>query len=107
MGTVLLIARGVAGMLLRLALLVLSADLIYLYWAGAWYDPNRVIEVSELVVLSVLCVAGLVWTILRYLQLCRDYRALRVSRSSVAGASLGSRWRSLYARTHGASGTSA
>lgn len=36
-------------------LLVLSGDLLYLYLAGRWYDPNDAIEKAELVL---LCVFG-------------------------------------------------
>lgn len=34
-----------------LLIVVLSADLLYLYFAGAWYEPIRLLRVLELVLL--------------------------------------------------------
>lgn len=44
---------------------VLSGDLIYLYYAGGWYDPNRTIEVIELIMLYIFFITGIVISILR------------------------------------------
>lgn len=41
-------------------LVVLAGDLLYLYYAGAWYDPVRWVEVSEVVLLYLLVVFALV-----------------------------------------------
>lgn len=41
-------------------LVVLAGDLLYLYYARAWQDPVRWIEVSEIVFLYLLVVFGLV-----------------------------------------------
>ena len=41
-------------MLISLWLFVMSADLLYLYNAGGWYDPIRWIEISEVVLLSAI-----------------------------------------------------
>lgn len=45
----------------RALLFVLSADLLYLYYVGAWTDPIPVILVSEVVLLWVFAVASLLW----------------------------------------------
>ena len=51
------------GALARLILLVLAADLLYLYYAGAWHDPIIFIEITEVVLLYTACVVSVVWTI--------------------------------------------
>lgn len=50
---------GCAG---RLLLTALSADLLYLYYAGAWTDPIPLILVLEVALLWLLVVVGLLWT---------------------------------------------
>ena len=37
---------------------VKSADILYLYYSGAWYDPYTLIEITEVVLLYVLLVVG-------------------------------------------------
>ena len=39
-------------------LVALSADILYLYYSGAWYDPYKLIEITEVVLLYVLLVVG-------------------------------------------------
>lgn len=39
---------------------VLSGDLLYLYYAGAWYDPIKVVEISEIVSLRLICASSLI-----------------------------------------------
>ena len=54
-----------------LIMVVLAADLLGLYYHGRWYDPNIMIEISEVVLLYVFAIAGLVlsailsWRLLR------------------------------------------
>lgn len=43
-----------------LLLMVLSGDLLYLYYKGAWYDPFYWIEISEVVLLYLILAFGLV-----------------------------------------------
>ena len=43
-----------------LLLTALALNLLYLFKMGAWYDPSRLIEVIELVVLAVLATGGAV-----------------------------------------------
>jgi hypothetical protein len=38
---------------------VLALDLLYLYFAGSWYDPVRWIELTEVVVLVIVSVVYL------------------------------------------------
>jgi hypothetical protein len=46
----------------RLIITVLAGDLIYLYFAGGWYDPIKAIEVTELIILSGLVISGIYLT---------------------------------------------
>jgi len=41
-------------------LIVLAGDLLYLYYAGGWYDPFYWIELTEVVLLSLMVAFGLV-----------------------------------------------
>lgn len=38
---------------------VLAGDLLYLYYAGGWYDPIPLIEKAEVVLLYILVIAGI------------------------------------------------
>lgn len=51
----------------RLMLTVLAGDLLYLYYIGSWYDPIKLIEISEVVLLYICVIGGIVWTI-KYLK---------------------------------------
>ena len=51
-----------------LLLIVLSADLLYLYHAGAWSDPNGGILLAELVLLSLIILFG-IWRIQRTIRI--------------------------------------
>ena len=68
-----LVARAVVGMSLRWVVVALSADLLYLYYTGCWYDPNPVIETTEVVLLYCLAVAGMVWLVIRFRQFQKEY----------------------------------
>ena len=46
-------------------LIILPADLLYLYFMGAWYDPIRAIEVTELVILWGAMLLG-IWRVIVY-----------------------------------------
>ena len=50
-----------------LLLLVLSSDLLYLYYAGAWYDPIKVIELAEVVILWALIPFAL-WQFIKHIK---------------------------------------
>lgn len=57
-----------AGGLLRSLLFVLSADLLYLHYIGAWYDPIVIIEWVEVFLLITLCAVSILWTV-RYMKM--------------------------------------
>ena len=42
---------------------VLVGDLLYLYYAGAWYDPIKFIEVAEIILLYSLGIGSLITAI--------------------------------------------
>ena len=42
--------------LAKLIPVILAGDLIYLYFAGGWYDPYPFIEITELSVLSLVII---------------------------------------------------
>ena len=50
-------------MFVRLLLVVLAGDLLYLYYAGGWYDPTVWIEVTELVFLYAVVIGSVAWTV--------------------------------------------
>jgi len=41
-----------------LFLAVVSADILYLYAGDGWYDPNRLIEVSEVIIMFLFVLWG-------------------------------------------------
>jgi len=43
---------------------VLSGDLLYLYFKGCWYDPTKWIEITEVVALFIICILGIVQTVM-------------------------------------------
>lgn len=50
---------------------ILSLDILYLYYSGAWYDPYKIIEISEVLLLYAFSVIGLVRIILKLRELKR------------------------------------
>lgn len=48
-------------------LIILPADLLYIYYMGYWYDPHPVIQYAELALLYMLPILG-VWRIIRHLR---------------------------------------
>ena len=53
---------------------ILSADLLYLYYAGGWYDPIKVIEWAEVTLLYFFTMAGLLRFVLQVIQVKNNYR---------------------------------
>jgi len=51
--------RKVLNLAVSIFLVVVSANLLYLYYAGYWYDPNQVIVAIELVFLWIFITLGL------------------------------------------------
>ncbi len=52
--------KRILGLLTGIFLSVLSADLLYLYYAGTWREPIRWIEASEIVMLYIIFVLGII-----------------------------------------------
>ena len=50
---------------------ILSLDILYLYYSGAWYDPYKIIEISEVLLLYAFSVIGLVRIILKLREIKR------------------------------------
>ena len=50
---------------------VLALDLLYLYFAGSWYDPIRWIELTEVAVLGIV---SLVYLGMFIMKISRQYR---------------------------------
>jgi uncharacterized membrane protein YqjE len=52
-------------------LVILSLDILYLYYCGAWYDPYKFIEISEVVLLYAFSVIGTIRIIFKLRELKR------------------------------------
>jgi len=50
-------------------LVVLSVDILYLYYSGAWYDPYILIEIAEVVLLYLFSIIGTVRIFLKLREL--------------------------------------
>lgn len=50
---------------------ILSLDVLYLYYSGAWYDPFRFIEISEVLLLYAFSILGIIRIILKLRELKR------------------------------------
>ena len=57
--------RFVVEITLVLMLAVTSADILYLYYRGAWYDPVKAIEVVEIVLMYAFIIASLIYVVWR------------------------------------------
>lgn len=55
--------RHILGLATGVFLSVLAANLLYLYYAGAWYDPIVWIEKTEVVLLYIIFVMGIVQSV--------------------------------------------
>jgi len=50
---------------------ILSLDILYLYYSGAWYDPYKFIEISEVLLLYAFSILGIVRIVLKLRELKR------------------------------------
>ena len=50
-------------------LVILSLDILYLYYRGAWYDPYKFIEITEVVLLYAFSIIGTVRIIVKLREL--------------------------------------
>ena len=53
------IAEVALSLMPYIMIIVLAGDLLYLYYAGAWTDPNRFILIQEIIALYALILFGL------------------------------------------------
>ena len=51
------------SLLLRALPIALALDLIYLYYAKGWTDPNTLIRITEIVLLYLFVVIYIAWTV--------------------------------------------
>jgi hypothetical protein len=63
--------KGMLELLLAGLPAVLALDLLYLYFAGSWYDPIRWIELTEV---AVLVIVSLVYLGVFVVKISRQYR---------------------------------
>ena len=59
------IIRATVELLIAMLLVFLASDVLYLYYMGAWRGENKIIEVSEVVLLYACIVLGLGYYIWR------------------------------------------
>jgi len=58
-------ARLIVELCIALMVVVLSADLLYLYYIESWYDPTKWIETLEVVLLYLWIVLGIGYMVWR------------------------------------------
>jgi peptidoglycan biosynthesis protein MviN/MurJ (putative lipid II flippase) len=61
----------ILDLVLMAIFVILSLDILYLYYSGAWYDPYRFIEISEVLLLYAFSIIGIVRIILKLRELKR------------------------------------
>ena len=61
----------VVDVFLMAIFVILSVDILYLYYSGAWYDPFKFIEISEVLLLYAFSVIGIVRIVLKLRELKR------------------------------------
>jgi hypothetical protein len=59
----------ILGMINGVVVSALSADLLYLYFDGAWTDPNNLIRLSELSFLFIFALGGILYMIWNYISM--------------------------------------
>ncbi|MBA7682125.1 hypothetical protein ES703_90471 [subsurface metagenome] len=61
----------ILDLVLMAVFVILSLDILYLYYSGAWYDPYKIIEISEVLLLYAFSIIGIVRIILKLRELKR------------------------------------
>jgi hypothetical protein len=51
---------------------ILAADLLMIYFRGGWYDPSKWIEITEVVLLFIFFVWGIVQAVMEVKRFIRD-----------------------------------
>jgi len=57
--------RFIVEAFMAIILMALASDLLYLYYAGGWYDPIKFIEIAEVVLLYAIGCLGAGYLIAR------------------------------------------
>lgn len=57
--------RFIIEFIMAWVLIIYSADLLYLYYIGAWHDPIKAIELTEIALLYFFIVLGVSYIIWR------------------------------------------
>ena len=65
----------ILDLVLMAVFVILSLDILSLYYTGAWYDPYAIIEVTEVLLLYAFSIIGIVRIVLKLRELKRhlDY----------------------------------
>ena len=53
----------IVGMFVGMMLLVVSVDLLHLYYVGSWVEQNTFIRITELASLYIFCLLGLMYMV--------------------------------------------
>ena len=61
----------VVDVFLMAIFVILSVDILYLYYSGAWYDPFKFIEILEVLLLYAFSIIGIVRIVLKLRDLKR------------------------------------
>ena len=64
----------ILDLFLMAVFVIFSLDILYLYYTGAWYDPYKFIEISEVFLLYAFSIIGIVRIILKLRELRRNLR---------------------------------
>lgn len=64
----------ILDLFLMAVFVIFSLDILYLYYTGAWYDPYKFIEISEVFLLYAFSIMGIVRIILKLRELRRNLR---------------------------------
>jgi len=64
--------RFIQRLFFPMVTLCLAGDLLLLYFRGAWYDPMKLIEVSEVTCLFLFVVLGITQTVMEVKRFWRD-----------------------------------
>lgn len=61
----------ILDLVLMAVFVILSLDMLYLYYSGAWHDPYKIIEISEVLLLYAFSIFGIVRIVLKLRELNR------------------------------------
>ncbi len=58
----------------------LAGDILYLYYAGSWIEPRKVIEVSELIMLWAFVAGGIILAVVKLLDMKKERQRRKAKR---------------------------